>query len=268
MLQECLKAPQAEGCPWDGWPQWLPQRLWQHLGPEQRKRSDSQLGSLVKDMKISPWRRFMSSFCPSRNLWSLTFSWLHLSETRFRRLSLYKSRPVLASRTGSRHLSPMGSQPRVGVKCSREAASAIHGAIILTKLSIIVQWGYWRNEQDQQARYCFLQGDWLLWFCTGAPHTCCQEHWYHLCPKSCCWWLVLSYTSAGLPRWYSGKESTCQAEDLGSIPGWGRSPGEENGNPLHYSFLENPMDGGAWWATGNGVAKSQMWLSDFTHILI
>ena len=140
----------------------------------------TKLGSLIKDMKISPWRRFMSSFCPSGNLWSLTFSWWYLSETRFWRLCLYKSRPVLASRTGSRHLSPMGSQPRA----SREAASAIHGAIILTKLPIIMQWGYWRNWQDQQAWYCFLQGDLLLWFCTDAPHTCRQEPWHHLCPKT------------------------------------------------------------------------------------
>ena len=53
------------------------------------------------------------------------------------------------------------------------------------------------------------------------------------------------------------KESTCNAGDLGSIPGSGRSPGEENGYPLQYSCLENPIDRGAWWATGHGVAKSQ-----------
>ena len=41
------------------------------------------------------------------------------------------------------------------------------------------------------------------------------------------------------------KESACNAGDLGSIPGSGRSPGEGNGNPLQYSCLENPMDGGA-----------------------
>ena len=52
--------------------------------------------------------------------------------------------------------------------------------------------------------------------------------------------------------------------DLGSIPGSGRSPGEGNGNPLQYSCLENPMDGGAWWATVHGVAKSRTQLSDFT----
>ena len=45
--------------------------------------------------------------------------------------------------------------------------------------------------------------------------------------------------------------------DMGVIPGWGRSPGEGNGNPLQYSCLENPMDGGAWWATVHTVAKSR-----------
>ena len=54
--------------------------------------------------------------------------------------------------------------------------------------------------------------------------------------------------------------------DLGSIPGLGRSPGEGNGNPLRYSCLENPMDGGAWWATVHGVTKSRTRLSDFTSL--
>ena len=61
-----------------------------------------------------------------------------------------------------------------------------------------------------------------------------------------------------------GKESACSAGDPGSIPGSGRSPGEGNGNSLQYSCLENPMDGGAWWATVHGVTKSQTRLSDFT----
>ena len=43
-----------------------------------------------------------------------------------------------------------------------------------------------------------------------------------------------------------GKASVCNAEDPGSIPGLGRSPGERNGSPLQYSCLENPMDGRAW----------------------
>ena len=52
--------------------------------------------------------------------------------------------------------------------------------------------------------------------------------------------------------------------DTSSISGSGRSPREGNGTPLQYSCLENPMDGGAWWATVHGVAKSQTRLSDFT----
>ena len=54
-----------------------------------------------------------------------------------------------------------------------------------------------------------------------------------------------------------GKESACNAEDLGSTPGSGRSPGEENGNPLQYSCLDNPVDRGAWQATAHGVTKSR-----------
>ena len=62
------------------------------------------------------------------------------------------------------------------------------------------------------------------------------------------------------------KASACNVEDLGLIPGSGRSPGEGNGNPLQYSCLENSMDGGAWWATVHGVAKSRTPLSDFTAV--
>ena len=57
------------------------------------------------------------------------------------------------------------------------------------------------------------------------------------------------------PSGSDGKESICNAGDLGSIPGSGRSPGKRNGNPLQYSCLGNPMDRAAWWATVHGVAK-------------
>ena len=66
----------------------------------------------------------------------------------------------------------------------------------------------------------------------------------------------------GFPGGLDGKESACSAGDLGPIPGLGRSPGEGNDNPRHYSCLENPMDRVAWWATVHGVAKSQTRLSD------
>jgi len=52
-----------------------------------------------------------------------------------------------------------------------------------------------------------------------------------------------------------GKESACSAGDLGLISGWGRSPGEGNGNPLQNSCLENLMDRGAWQATVYGVTR-------------
>ena len=70
----------------------------------------------------------------------------------------------------------------------------------------------------------------------------------------------------GFPGGSDGKAPACSMGDPGSIPGSGRSPGEGNGNPLQYSCLENSMDGGAWWATVHGVAKSRTRLSDFTSL--
>ena len=74
------------------------------------------------------------------------------------------------------------------------------------------------------------------------------------------WVTVLNYTEV-----YSRaslvvqrlKASACNVGDLGSIPGSGRSPGEGNGDPLQYSCLENPRDGGAWWVAIYGVAQSR-----------
>ena len=71
----------------------------------------------------------------------------------------------------------------------------------------------------------------------------------------------------GFPGGSEVKVSAYNAEDLGLIPGLGRSPGEGNGNPLQYSCLENPMDGGAWWAMVHGVTKSPTRLSDFTFTM-
>ena len=65
----------------------------------------------------------------------------------------------------------------------------------------------------------------------------------------------------GFPGGSGSKESACNTEDLGWIPGSGRSPGEGTGYPLQYSCLENSMDIGAWRATVHGVTKSQTRLS-------
>ena len=61
----------------------------------------------------------------------------------------------------------------------------------------------------------------------------------------------------GLPWCLSGKESACNAGDVGSIPGSQRSPGGGHGNPLQYSWLENPLDRGAWRDAVHRVAQSR-----------
>ena len=77
-----------------------------------------------------------------------------------------------------------------------------------------------------------------------------------------------------LPSWFSSKESVCNARDVSSIPGSGRSPGEGNGNLLQYSYLGNPMDRGALRATVHGghkrvrqdlVSKQQMTICDYLN---
>ena len=61
--------------------------------------------------------------------------------------------------------------------------------------------------------------------------------------------LAKATSQRGLPWWLSGKEFACNVGDTGSDPGSGRPQGEGNGNPFHYSCLENPMD------REHGVAK-------------
>ena len=71
------------------------------------------------------------------------------------------------------------------------------------------------------------------------------------------------------PGGSDGKESACYSGDLGSIPGSGRSPSEENGNPLQCSCLENPLNRGAWWATVHEVTKRWTWLTlSFIYIML
>ena len=68
------------------------------------------------------------------------------------------------------------------------------------------------------------------------------------------------YIYISFPGGGSGKEPACQCtkpRDVGSIPGWGRPPGGGHGNPLQYSCLVNPMDGGPWWAMVHRVTKSR-----------
>ena len=67
-------------------------------------------------------------------------------------------------------------------------------------------------------------------------------------------------------QWENPPANAGDVRDVGSILGWGRSPGRGHGNPLQYSFLENPMDRGAWQAIVHRVKKSRMQLKRFsTH---
>ena len=66
------------------------------------------------------------------------------------------------------------------------------------------------------------------------------------------------------PGGSDGKASAYNVGNPGSIPGLGGTPGEGNGNPLQYTCLENPMDGGSWQPIVHGVAKSPTQLNDFT----
>ena len=97
--------------------------------------------------------------------------------------------------------------------------------------------------------YAFL---FSLWMTPRSELT--QTFFYFHC-------LIFEYGFSGGSE---GKVSACSAGDLGSIPGWGRSPGEGNGNPLQYSCLENPKNGEPWQATVHGVTKSWTRLSNFT----
>ena len=72
------------------------------------------------------------------------------------------------------------------------------------------------------------------------------------------------FTYLRCPCGSDGKESSCNAGDLSSIPGLERSPGEGNGYPLQYSGLENSMDRGAWQATVHGVTKSGTQLNELS----
>ena len=70
--------------------------------------------------------------------------------------------------------------------------------------------------------------------------------------------MIIRNLRRGFPGGSEVKASARNAGDLGLIPGSGRSPGEDNGNPLQYSCLGNPMDRGAWWVVVRGHKESDM----------
>ena len=101
------------------------------------------------------------------------------------------------------------------------------------------------------------------WTCSSSHYQIIAEAWGEERRGIC-----LATCLPGFPGASDLKVSAWNVEDLGSVPGSGRSPGEGNGSPLQYSCLENPMDGGIWLTTVHGVAKSQTPLSDFAFTII
>ena len=95
-----------------------------------------------------------------------------------------------------------------------------------------------------------------------------HKHTYKIQTHKCIHINMYKYTYLHICRlscWLSGKESACQAGDMGLIPRSGRSPGEGNSNPLQYSFLGNPMDRGAWRLQSMGSQKESdttKWLNN------
>ena len=107
-------------------------------------------------------------------------------------------------------------------------------------------WGF--QDQPQRSKSGQWPNSWKSASCLPKQ----LEHSSH----SLAYEITHAYKSwQGLSRWFSGKESVCNAGNPGLIPGSGRSPGTRNGNPLQYSCLKNPMDRGTWWATDHGIAK-------------
>ena len=107
----------------------------------------------------------------------------------------------------------------------------------------------WKKKCLQFQKWSGIKYNFFFFFFFGCTWSYTLNFVYHIFCKL--YWLC------GLPCVSDSKECACNAGDLDSILGLGRSPGEGHGNPLQFSCLENPMDTGDWRATVHGVAKSQ-----------
>ena len=122
------------------------------------------------------------------------------------------------------------------------------------------QFGTWNTLKVLLQSYCVLGGR------KKTSHLLTDKLYVHVLKRKH-WksYVCISVSiRMGFPSWLSGKESAYNADDVGWVPGLGRSSGEGNGNPLQYSCLGNPMDRGAWRAAVHGVTKSRTWLSNWT----
>ena len=135
--------------------------------------------------------------------------------------------------------------------------------VVWTFFGIVLLWDWNVNWPFQSCGHC-----WVF-------QICCHIEWSTLTESSFRIWnnlagfqlpplaLFIVMLPSRLPRWFSHKESTWNAGDMGSIPGSGRCPGGGPSNPLQYSCLENPVDRGAWQSMGS-QRSGHNW-SDWAH---
>ena len=114
------------------------------------------------------------------------------------------------------------------------------------------------NIQDYDQRICFTIQGLEEEFRCGWIQVLSHLRLYQMLVElhDTVWYFKVSLSSVGLPWGSDGKEYTCNEGDLGLISASGRSLGGGNGNPLQYSCLENPVDGGAWWVTQSWIPLS------------
>ena len=118
----------------------------------------------------------------------------------------------------------------------------------------------WAQAWESHIPDCIVHGEY--WKSAYFSHDI-REHEFSVMGLYKLWVNCPLFSNMKNRRMWSEVAWACNGGDLGSIPEWGRSPGEQNGYPLQYSCLENFMDRGAWQATVRGVAKSWTWLTNF-----
>ena len=115
-----------------------------------------------------------------------------------------------------------------------------------------------RSSERFRTALCSEDG-WAFFECSPGSRHCYSRYIISFIFTSFIFTLsYLLHLSIYFPNGSVGEESACSARDTGdagSIPGSGRAPGEEKGNPLQYSCLENPTDRGSWWAAVHGGHK-------------
>ena len=137
------------------------------------------------------------------------------------------------------------SQSRTQLK--RHSRSQVLVIQFLVLCTCLLRWFQWFPRCPGN-----MHDTWALCFAQNAAAN--QEDWVNF-RFSKFWKIWASLVAQLVKKPHAVQEFSCNAGDPGSIPGLGRSPGDGNGNPLQYSCLGNPMDGGAWRATDHGAAS-------------